>query len=55
MEQVLIQLVLIIVKETSAKIQGGNNKTVVWSTKFQVMGKSTGQINNIGYKWYIGS
>ena len=21
----------------------------------QVMGKSTGQINNIGYKWYIGS
>ena len=23
--------------------------------QFQVMGKSTGQINNIGYKWYIGS
>ena len=23
--------------------------------RFQVMGKSTGQINTIGYKWYIGS
>ena len=23
--------------------------------QFQVMGKSTGQINNIGYKWHIGS
>ena len=22
---------------------------------FQVIGKSTGQINNIGYKWYIRS
>ena len=23
--------------------------------QFQVMGKSTGQINNTGYEWYIGS
>ena len=23
--------------------------------QFHVMRKSTGQINNIGYKWYIGS
>ena len=22
--------------------------------QFQVMGKSTGQINNTGYEWYIG-
>ena len=36
MEQVLIQLVLMIVKETLAKIQGGNNKTVVWSTALPI-------------------
>ena len=23
--------------------------------QFQVMGKNTGQINNTGYEWYIGS
>ena len=23
--------------------------------QFQLMDKSTGQINNIGFKWYIGS
>ena len=32
-----------------------DHKTKLKIRQFQVMGKSTGQINNTGYEWYIGS
>ena len=32
-----------------------DHKIKAKNRQFQVMGKSTGQINNTGYEWYIGS
>ena len=37
------------------KYDNPDHKIKLKIRQFQVMGKSTGQINNIGYKWYIGS
>ena len=37
------------------KYDNPDHKIKLKIRQFQVMDKSTGQINNIGYKWYIGS
>ena len=37
------------------KYDNPDHKIKLKIRQFQAMGKSTGQINNIGYKWYIGS
>ena len=37
------------------KYDNPDHKIKLKIRQFQVMGKTTGQINNIGYKWYIGS
>ena len=37
------------------KYDNPDHKIKLKIRQFQVMGKSTGQINNIGYKQYIGS
>ena len=37
------------------KYDNQDHKIKMKIQQFQVMGKSTGQINNIGYKWYISS
>ena len=37
------------------KYDNPDHKIKLKIRQFQVMGNSTGQINNIGYKWCIGS
>ena len=37
------------------KYDNPDHKIKLKIQQFQVTGESTGKINNIGYKWYIGS
>ena len=44
-----------IMKEYKSEKRFTDHKIKLKLRQIQVLGKSTGQINNTGYEWYIGS